>query len=286
VLSLLLMSGYLQEFCIPGRCAAVPLVNSLRPTPERIIHSPPIITHAGCTDILAMDLSNLLTSSPAPSSTTNTTTSSSPTLLPLHMLGSTPPRDPLSSEGIALVLLPQPAGSAPVLLAIGGYNGKYHNTVSVLRAPALPAAHQDTMDAITSSSSSVPAPAAEDAPAAPGDSNGDASGSQRIAANGKVVVIASGPTAAAAAPAAAAVVSEPVVSEVQKLRSEVERLTGELARAHADTEAAVSSAAAAKAGGAHELALLRKQLATSQAALETASKVLVTERDWGCVYGC
>ncbi|EFJ47063.1 hypothetical protein VOLCADRAFT_121032 [Volvox carteri f. nagariensis] len=69
----------------------------------------------GCTDLLAADLSGL------PASGTVT----------WHVVTSVALRDPLSSEGISLVVLP----SDRVLVAFGGYNGKYQNTVNLFRAP-------------------------------------------------------------------------------------------------------------------------------------------------------
>ncbi len=45
------------------------------------------------------------------------------------------PHTAIVSEGLALCALPE----ADVLLAFGGYNGKYHNIVQALRPGATPA---------------------------------------------------------------------------------------------------------------------------------------------------
>ena len=208
----------------------------------------------GCTDMLALDLSELdLTGS-----------------VTWHLsYGSPiPPRNPLSSEGVGLALLPSPSptptlispatsvgakgegrkGSgaispkksltdAPstkseldlgsdvheerVVIAFGGYNGKYQGAVSVIKVPTKP---------LTSYEPQAPA--------------------------------------AAAASVKTATLAKPVsVDEVASLKTRLEA-------AQRDTEAALKEASAAKAEGGHELSLLRKQISTLQHSLEEASKGL------------
>lgn len=134
----------------------------------------PVCAITGCTDLLALDLRGLAAVAALqsdPESGASLTKPPAPVLM-WHALASTPPRDPLSSEGISLLVLQHPlpaataatagshsapaataghgssangssasaasgatAGKGGVLLAFGGYNGKYTNAVSVLRVP-------------------------------------------------------------------------------------------------------------------------------------------------------
>lgn len=176
---------------------------------------------AGCAEVLGLDLSSLPHGS-----------------VTWHSLSSTPARGPLSSEGISLLAVdcppPSTASSAApaILVAFGGYNGKYHASVSVTSPQPLPALETQASLHSLPSTRSIGLPA----------ENGDTGAAHHS-------------------------------SEVEELREQVQSLTSQLAAARAEAEVAVRGAATAAASDAHELALLRKQLATSQAALETASKV-------------
>ncbi|KAG2425945.1 hypothetical protein HXX76_013318 [Chlamydomonas incerta] len=236
----------------------------------------------GCADLLAVDLAALPTS--------NTLT--------WHVVTSVAIRDPLSSEGISLVMLPEPR----VLVAFGGYNGKYQNAVSLFRAPMgsaallagpLASAASAVEERKAAQAAAAPAAATEQpaAPAKPPKANGAAPVAAGNKAPAAPVVVP--PAAAAAAPAAgggkasgalsaapsaevgAAATSAALVSE---LRQQVAELKGQLEGARREAESAIRESAAAKEGAAHELALLRKQLATAQGSLAEANKALEETR--------
>ncbi|KAG2435000.1 hypothetical protein HYH02_011998 [Chlamydomonas schloesseri] len=244
----------------------------------------------GCADLLAADLAALPTS--------NTLT--------WHVVTSVAIRDPLSSEGISLVMLPQPR----VLVAFGGYNGKYQNAVSLFRAPlgsaallagplasAASAVEERKAAVAAQTGGAAAAPAAAPAAAAPeqvaapaakaAKANGAApaaaasgkapaapAAAPQAAQGGKAPAAAAG-SAAASADQGAAASSAALVSE---LRGQVSELRGQLEGARREAESAIRESAAAKEGAAHELALLRKQLATAQGALAEANKALEETR--------
>ena len=185
-----------------------------------------------------------------------------------------PPRNPLSSEGVALALLPLPSptptlvspagsggasvkggertGSATtalsprgslvetsvvnpsslseseaeerVVIAYGGYNGKYQGAVSVMKVPSQP----------------LTAAVAPTEPLAP-----------------LTLPSASNKTAPVSAP--------PSGDDIKMLKVQLEA-------AQRDTEAALKEAAAAKEGAGHELVLLRKQIINLQHSLDEANK--------------
>ncbi len=216
--------------------------------------------HAGCTDTLGLDLTPLKALAQAPPGSASPV---GPVHLTWHSLGSTPPRDPLSSEGVSLLLLP-PAGGGnarPALAAFGGYNGKYHGVLKVTLAPQLQPPAQGAAAA---------AAAAPPAAAPPSQKPQQQASQQQPAAAAK-------PAAAKAAESNGAVAAvaggAKQLSEAELLRAEVARLQSALAAAREEAETAIKAAAATAAAESHELSLLRKQLATTQASLETASKV-------------
>lgn len=131
---------------------------------------------AGCTDLLALDLSPLAAAAatdaaastaattPAASdaSDTNTAAAPEPTAaaaavtaaaaapsavdqlqLVWRVVSKIPPRDPLSSEGVSIVALPK----ATALAAFGGYNGKYQNVLSIILAADLQVSWSQNSDA-------------------------------------------------------------------------------------------------------------------------------------------
>lgn len=73
---------------------------------------------SGCTDLIALDLSPLGSGAPHLN-----------TPLRWHTITEAPLRDPVASEGLSLLAAP----SGGCLVAFGGYNGKYHNAVSLFR---------------------------------------------------------------------------------------------------------------------------------------------------------
>lgn len=150
-----------------------------------------------------------------------------------------PPRNPLSSEGVGLALLPPPSptltlvspssvGGAKgdektksavdlisneerVVIAFGGYNGKYQGTVSVMKVSTKPL--------------TIPTPLEPQ-------------------------------------------VMAPLTASVD----DVKALRVRLEAAQRDTEAALKEVSAAKAEGGHELSLLRKQISSLQQSLDEATK--------------
>lgn len=207
----------------------------------------------GCTDLLAADLSELA-AQPAGSMT-------------WHVVASVALRDPLSSEGISLVALPAPAR---VMVAFGGYNGKYQNAVSLFRAPTGSAA-------LLAGVSGAAAPADGSAAANGAKANGAAAAPPAAAAPKQPSEAA----AAAAAPAAPAPApprpsAEPAVAELKLTISE---LKAQLEGARKEAESAIREAAAAKDGAAHELTLMRKQLNGAQQALNDSGKALEDARE-------
>ncbi len=199
----------------------------------------------GCTEVLALDLTELANNASTPT-------------LTWHSVSSAPARDPLSSEGMTVLLAQRPAAKATdkagaVMIAFGGYNGKYHNTVSVMAPSAGP----------PSKAADAVAAAAAAAPAAATPTKGAAA-----------AVVDNGAVAAGKGQADKSVSKgKGAASEVEQLKGQVAELQSQLAAAKGEAEAAVKAAAASAANEAHELTLIRKQLATTQAALETATKV-------------
>lgn len=194
-------------------------------------------------------------------------------------------RDPLSSEGISLVMVQQPR----VLVAFGGYNGKYQNAVSLFRAPMgsaallagpLASAANAVEERKAAQVASAPAVAADQgvvAAAAPPNANGAAP----AAAGGKAPAApapaqpaaAAGGGKVSAAPSADLSAAASSVALVSELRQQAAELKAQLEGARREAESAIRESAAAKEGAAHELALLRKQLATAQGSLAEANKV-------------
>eukprot|EP00197_Chlamydomonas_leiostraca_P012843 CAMPEP_0202861700 /NCGR_PEP_ID=MMETSP1391-20130828/3008_1 /ASSEMBLY_ACC=CAM_ASM_000867 /TAXON_ID=1034604 /ORGANISM="Chlamydomonas leiostraca, Strain SAG 11-49" /LENGTH=760 /DNA_ID=CAMNT_0049541129 /DNA_START=57 /DNA_END=2339 /DNA_ORIENTATION=- len=224
----------------------------------------------GCTDLLALDLRGLGSLPPYGADDTPA--------IPLmwHSLSSTPPRDALSSEGVSLLVLQHPQGEASsggsaagnggsvapptkggVLLAFGGYNGKYNNMASVLRTPV-------TMAPLLTDAATAPAATAKPAATA-------AAAKPAAAAPAAAAKEAPKPNAQQAQAAAAAAAAADKEKQIAELKAALEN-------ARKDAEAAVREAAAAKDSSAQELALLRKQAATAQAQLETAQKGLEDAR--------
>ncbi len=192
----------------------------------------------GCADLLAADLSQLAASG----------------TVTWHVVASVALRDPLSSEGIALVALP----AERVLLAFGGYNGKYQSAVSIFRAP-------EGAAALLSGPVAVAAARVEEAKAAAAGGKGPAAAAGEA---GKTAEAGGKQQPAAAAPAALS--AEQQAAELQK---QVAEFKAQLEGARKDAESAIREAAAAKEGAAHELSLLRKQVTSTQGALADANKV-------------
>ena len=185
-----------------------------------------------------------------------------------HSVASIPIRDPLSSEGISLALLPAPAplsggGALPgadsspleyVLLSFGGYNGKYQNAVSVIKVRDFIPQKQKLL--APKSSGTEGEPTLLEAAEAPSRS-GSASAAPAAAAAGSKKQ-----------PAPAAAAKPPAKSDAQL----VPELRTQLEGARRDAEAALREAASAKEGAGHELALLRSDLNKAHTALAEASK--------------
>ena len=181
---------------------------------------------AGCTDMLALELSQLEVGE-----------------VSWRSAASIPARHPLSSEGVSLANLGPvaPGAQEPVLLAFGGYNGKYQNSVHVIRvSDARQAAVANGTSAHDKATpNKAPQPHAQAAGAAP--------------------------TAASAAPAP----PPPPKSDAELLAETKAKLEA----AQRDAEAAIKEAAAAKETAGHELALLRKQVNTAHTTAAEAQKV-------------
>ncbi|GIL81267.1 hypothetical protein Vretimale_1171 [Volvox reticuliferus] len=200
----------------------------------------------GCTDLLAADLSEL------PESGTVT----------WHVVTSVALRDPLSSEGISLVVVP----GERVLVAFGGYNGKYQSAVNLFRAP-------EGSAALLAGTLAAAAEAVEESKA------------KVKLANGSAAVAASAATETSAAPEAGKKATEPAgtgkatppplpADPLADLRLQVSELKVQLEGARQEAETAIRESAAAKESAAHELALLRKQLTAAQASLAESNKAL------------
>ena len=187
-----------------------------------------------------------------------------------HSVASIPIRDPLSSEGISLALLPAPAplsgggGALPgadsspleyVLLSFGGYNGKYQNAVSVIKVRDFMPQQQQLL-----------------APKSSG-TEGESTPSEAAAAPSQPGSVTAAPAAAAAGskkqPAPAAAAAKPPPKSDAQL---VPELRTQLEGARRDAEAALREAASAKEGAGHELALLRSDLNKAHTALAEAGK--------------
>eukprot|EP00955_Chlamydomonas_euryale_P021782 229897-Chlamydomonas_euryale.AAC.15 len=198
----------------------------------------------GVSDMLALDLRGLTAGAP----------------LEWRVVASVDTRDPLSSEGAALVALPPDGGGdgSPTLLSFGGYNGKYHNTLSMMAAveelPQLPAAAARAgepakgvaLPATSMLHNEQPPPGAATAPTAQGAAKG----------------------APASASGKATSVEEAVVEAATDMKSKLEA-------ALKATEDAVRDAAAAKESASRELLALRGQLGEAITKAERAGK----ERD-------
>lgn len=195
----------------------------------------------GCADLLAADLSQLAASG----------------TVTWHVVASVALRDPLSSEGIALVALP----AERVLLAFGGYNGKYQSAISIFRAP-------EGAAALLSGPVAAAAARVEESKAAAAEGKGPAG----VGEAGKTAE-AGGKQQPAAAAAAAAPVVLSAEQQAAELQRQVAEFKAQLEGARKDAESAIREAAAAKEGAAHELSLLRKQVTSTQGALADANKV-------------
>ncbi|KAG2499609.1 hypothetical protein HYH03_002549 [Edaphochlamys debaryana] len=212
----------------------------------------------GCADLLAADLSALPTNG----------------TITWHVVTSVALRDPLSSEGISLVALP----AERVLLAFGGYNGKYQNAVSLYRAPEGAAAFLTGAEAaaatrVEASKANGAAPAAEKPAAAAAQAKPAAAAAKAAAA--PAAAAGQGSAAATAAAEAAAAAAAGQAAELQK---QVADIKAQLEGARREAESAIRESAAAKEGAAHELALLRKQLTAAQAQTAEANKALEEAR--------
>ncbi|KXZ49410.1 hypothetical protein GPECTOR_21g636 [Gonium pectorale] len=205
----------------------------------------------GCTDLLAADLARLAEGGG----------------VTWHVVTSVALRDPLSSEGISLVVLPKER----VLCAFGGYNGKYQNAVSLFRAPEGSAALLAGPTAVAATN--VESRKATEASAT---ARGSDKGKAAAASAGKAAEAAPARPAKPAAPAVPAPPTDAAV--IADLRQQVAELKAQLEGARREAEGAIRESVAAKEGAAHELAVLRKQLATAQAALAEANKALEESR--------
>ncbi|PRW20510.1 acyl- -binding domain-containing 4 [Chlorella sorokiniana] len=150
------------------------------------------------------------------------------------LVGNTPVESAIASEGLSLQTVPM----AGCMVSFGGYNGRYHNAVHVYRPEGYLAA-----------SGLLPSPALP-AAAAP-------------------------PPAAAAAPPQAAAQPQPAAAAQRQgsgTAAELDRRAAELERRTAELEAARREAASAREAVAHEVAIMRRQLDTAQAAAAEAEK--------------
>ncbi|KAK9821109.1 hypothetical protein WJX81_006949 [Elliptochloris bilobata] len=194
---------------------------------------------SGCTDMLALDLGGL---GAAPLAWAPVTTAE--------------PRSAIASEGLSLLAAP----AAGALVAFGGYNGRYHNTVQVFR-PERPAAKAESIATIKVDAGPPAAPAkkAGDTDVHP-PTNGKDSKAAPAAANGGLPLRAAVPAKADQKPIKLAV--EPAVPELPAPSS----------GAGAALAAVQRDMAAAKEAAAAEIALMRRQLASAQAATSEAEK--------------
>lgn len=174
----------------------------------------------GCTDMLAFDLAVLDEGN-----------------FKCLVQASIPLRDPLSSEGISL----QSLAESKSLIAFGGYNGKYQNSVSIFKAPPLPPVDESSYVSVEP----------KDVPTTPKTSTKE------------VGLVSDSKDKDVGKPAEKPKVAEaPVDLKVQL----------EIARKEA--ESAMREASAAKETAAHELALMRRQLTAAQTALAETQKAL------------
>ncbi|GFR48456.1 hypothetical protein Agub_g10359, partial [Astrephomene gubernaculifera] len=230
----------------------------------------------GCTDLLAADLGGLGGGEGEGEGGKTAAGAAAAGHVRWRVVASVALRDPLSSEGISLVALP-PSASSPAsprtLLAFGGYNGRYLNTLSVFRAPELSAGSSGVQGEGEGKAAAAPPTAAtaaeEQAPAAAAPPQQQ---QQQVS-----------PTQPLAAPAAAAAGEPPAPASpsarlVAELRQQVAELRAALEGARREAEGAIRESAAAAEGAATELGLLRKQLAGAQGALAEANKALDESR--------
>uniref|UniRef100_A0A7S3QKW4 ACB domain-containing protein n=1 Tax=Dunaliella tertiolecta TaxID=3047 RepID=A0A7S3QKW4_DUNTE len=253
----------------------------------------------GCTDLLAIDLRGLSASPPA---------LASPPTLQLWQLGAFPPRHALSSEGVTMVgirnISKPPPASGPdpemgMLLAFGGYNGKYQNAINVLRVPqdlpSTPSSVAPGAKATSSTPSKAPgAPAATDAKGAAQASNGMASPAVIKGSSPAAKDVSSPPAGKAGAAAAAPIASKPEAAKgpagaaapaaMGSLGGGVPAAPETPSKANQETEKQVQeqekqvqerekqAQEKEKQAQEKEKQALRKQLATVMAQLETAQK--------------
>ncbi|KAI8475739.1 MAG: hypothetical protein J3K34DRAFT_480381 [Monoraphidium minutum] len=158
---------------------------------------------------------------------------------------------PLSCEGISLLHCPE----LGLLVAFGGYNGKYHNSVSVYKLPGGPTPPPPP-----------PAAAADDAPQEQRRSaSGDAGGERQA-------------SAAAPLPQQQQQANGGGESLLRDLAVQREMLKRELSEVRASAAEAAAEGAAGREAAAAELGLLRRQLAAAQGALGDAEKSLEDAR--------
>ncbi|GAX78252.1 hypothetical protein CEUSTIGMA_g5694.t1 [Chlamydomonas eustigma] len=234
----------------------------------------------GCTDMLALDLTHIQSGR-----------------VSWHVVASIPIRDPLSSEGVSLALLPSipspgadssaiTESSTPkpdekqheVLISFGGYNGKYHNAVSVIKVPTVIHSEERTEIASGRSRTEDESQKPTSKPTVPSTSSSKtettadkATAAAAAAATkpGSLPLAAS--SATSVAPGAITAPSPPPPSTHAEVISD---LKVQLVAARRDAEAALREAAGAKEAAGHELVLLRKELNKAHVSLAEAIKGL------------
>lgn len=234
----------------------------------------------GCTDMLVADLSLIADGE-----------------VSWEVLATIPARSALSSEGISLVS----TTDGKSLVAFGGYNGKYTNTVSVY-TPGTPGAQkpatQQPARHANSSSLKAGAAAAQEATQPVGPAVAavvKADGSNGSATAAAVTIIRSAKDFYVAAPPTTPTgplvppptpMERPQVADMQaKYDAEVESLSRQLVESRAqlaiavrEAESAVQEAAASKESASHELVLIRRQLTAAQTQASTAEQELADAR--------
>ncbi|KIZ06352.1 hypothetical protein MNEG_1616 [Monoraphidium neglectum] len=188
-----------------------------------------------------------------------------------------PAGSPLSSEGISLLHCPE----LGLLVAFGGYNGKYHNAVSVFKLPAADDGHPAAPAEAASAPQQHQRQSLEAGPQQQQQQQAELKQQQQQQAysngNGSAAAASSAPAPAPAIRSGgsgsfgAAPQGESLLRELAVARETLKR---DLAAAQAAAAEAQQQVAAAQESAGQEIALLRRQLSAAQAALGDAERSL------------
>lgn len=196
---------------------------------------------SGCADLVCLDLSGLATGQPLRWS-------------PVTAAGA---RSAIASEGLSLTSV----RSAGALVAFGGYNGKYHNTVHVYRP-----------DLMIENGNAAAAGEAAPATAAAASSSKQAQEGQQLQSKAKSARADANGDAADATTRRSD--SGHLTIKASSIKAQPTAGGGEASAAREEAAAARREAAAAKEAAASELALMRRQLSSAQSAAAEAESAL------------